>query len=157
MLGSCLADDDHLSDAPMQNGPPLTAGFLHLAARFSSSVVSLASENDARGGNNCGYMRLGRQSPFSLPPSMYPYGSENPGGVGAEPPRCVITWGTIRRQFCRGAKMNLFTIGYGGPERQAFSDRLKKAGLHTVVDARLRPDRGEHWPPTSKRRPLTKE
>ena len=27
-----------------------------------------------------------RQSPFSLPPSMYPYGSENPGGVGAEPP-----------------------------------------------------------------------
>ena len=37
--------------------------------------------------------------------------------------------------------MKLFTIGYGGPERRAFSDRLKKAGLPTVVGAWLRPDR----------------
>ncbi len=37
--------------------------------------------------------------------------------------------------------MKLFTIGYGGPEHQALSDRLKKAGLHVVVDAWLRPDR----------------
>ena len=37
--------------------------------------------------------------------------------------------------------MKPFTIGCGRPERQGFSDRLKKAGLHTVVDARLRPGR----------------
>jgi hypothetical protein len=37
--------------------------------------------------------------------------------------------------------MEMFIIGYGGTERQALSDCLKKAGLHVVVDAWLRLDR----------------
>ena len=44
---------------------------------------------------------------------------------------------TIRRGFCGGAKINLFTIGYGGAVPQAFTDSLRKAGLHTIVDVRL--------------------
>ena len=37
--------------------------------------------------------------------------------------------------------MNLFTVGYGGAAPRAFQGCVAKAGVRTVVDVRLRPDR----------------
>jgi uncharacterized protein (DUF488 family) len=37
--------------------------------------------------------------------------------------------------------MKLFTVGYGGAAPQTFQECLVKAGVRTIVDVRLRPDR----------------
>ena len=74
------------------------------------------------------------------------HGSENPGGVGAEPPHRRRPGETIRREFRRGAKMKLFTIGYGGamPQPNSTSPRLacNRVSEARTFETRLRCESG---------------